>query len=310
MMPSSTFIFTSTPYAKSAVPLASLVPDKRYPHMDALSKIEVKEGDDYSVTIDKNFNGRVHIESDSFFKATITRIFSVEWEKETTDTFHVTAEEGRVYALRQPKAIFKKLCALEDVRKWLEEGFVDKQKTYLVIGYRTLLDAKLVRQTERSTNIAAQGRAPIGAPAEVDPTPTSEMDTQAAGGHRNRAGGAGEFETNGERIYAICYRKVGFKFFEGIDIAFLESGNRWKSFSKTRGKTQGEVEGEVVEADIEEEDEGGVGQIELFATTDGEERFVFLCPNEDDDGKDGDGDEGEEDEWESSTIGKITYPLR
>lgn len=216
----------STPYSKNAVPLASLVPDIRYPHMDALANIDVKEGEDYLVDIDMNFDGRVHVESDSFFKAAITRMFSAEWEKDSRSTFNVTAKEARIYALRRPKDIFKRLCELEAVRKWLQEGYLDKQKSYLVVGYRTLLNAKLIRQDQSSTKVAGQARVPVGAVAGVDPTPTGEMDVQAGVGHEHRAGGEGEFETIGERIYAICYRKVGFKFFKGVESAFLEPGNR------------------------------------------------------------------------------------
>ena len=76
-MSSSTFILTSAHYAKEDVPLASLVPDIRYPNQDALTKIEVRELDDYSGNIDKEFQLPQNFESKSFFKAAIAGIFSV-----------------------------------------------------------------------------------------------------------------------------------------------------------------------------------------------------------------------------------------
>lgn len=258
--------------------------------MDALAKIDLKDGEDYSVDIDMNFDGRMFTESNSFFQAAITRIFSTNWEKDSRSTFNVTAKEARIYALRRPKDIFKRLCELEAVRKWLQEGYLDKQKSYLVVGYRTLLNAKLVRRDHSSTKVTGQARVPVGAAAGVDPTPTGEMDVQAGVGTKQGAGGEGEFETIGERIYAICYRKVGFKFFKGVESAFLEPGNRWKSFSKTRGKAQEE---EIVEADIEEKDEGRGGQSQLFVSTYGEENFVLLSSEDEDESEDeGDSDDG------------------
>jgi hypothetical protein len=280
-MSSFTFIFTTAPYQKSDVPLASLIPDKRYPNQDALTKIVLKEGEDYSITIDKNFDGRIHLESNSFFKTAVTSIFSTEWGKESENSFHVTAEEGRIYALRQPKAIFKKLCEIEEVQKWLQEGYIDKQKTYFVIGYRTLLNAKLVHQDKRSTKVEGKVKIPVGAAVGLDPTLTGYMDPQVAIGHQQGTHNETKFQTIGERIYAICYRKVGFKFSKVGNGAFLDSENSWKSFSKTRGSRAPE-ENEVVKAYIEEQDEDGIGQVETFATADGKERFIYLSQADED----------------------------
>ncbi|KAK4960804.1 hypothetical protein LTR66_012869, partial [Elasticomyces elasticus] len=270
-MPSSTFVFTSAPSAKEDVLLASLIPDKRYPGEDALAVLRLDEEKDVTVRVDKNFKGRMDTGSDSFFKAMVTRLFSMSWESETNSNFQVSADEGRIYALRQPKALFKQLCTLAKVRKWLQEGYLDKQDTYFVIGYRTLLNAKLIRQDQHSSKVSAQGQVPIGAAGGVDPTPEGGMNVEVAGGHGQTAGGEGEFETLGERIYAICYRKVDLKFFEGVDSAFLKSGNHWKSFSKTRGNAS--AEDETLEADIEDEDYRGDGVSGIFAVDDGEEIF-------------------------------------
>ena len=288
-MPSTTCIFTRTPLSKDDVKLASLVPDKRYPHMDALKKIELKPDEDYTNNLDKNFSDRMSAESSSFFKLAITRLFSAELEKEASNTFHVTAEEGRIYELREPKKIFKKLCELDDVKQWLQDGYLDNQKTYFVIGYRTLLNAKLSRQEHHSTTASGKGNIPTGTLAG-DPTPSDQMDVELAIGHKSKVDKEGEFETNGERIYAIGYRKVMLKFHQGIGTPYLKAGNIWETFTKTRGAAP--AENEVIEADIEEEDESGVGQIETFKIESGEEIFIVLSDEEESE------DEGYESESE------------
>jgi hypothetical protein len=144
---STTSIFTSAPLSKDDVKLASLVPDKRYPHMDALiTELKLTPDEDYANNLDKNFSGRVSGESNSFFKLAITRFLSAKLEIEMFKTYHVTAKEARIYELREPKAIFRKLCELDTVKKWLQDGYIDKQKTYFVIGYRTLLNARQGRR--------------------------------------------------------------------------------------------------------------------------------------------------------------------
>jgi hypothetical protein len=101
-------------------------------------------------------------------------------ESEMSNSFQALANESRSYTPLQPKVLFERLCALEKVREWLKMGYIDKQDTYFVIGYRTLLNAKLVRQDQHSSK-----------------------------------------NTDGERIYAIRYLKIGFKFLKDADSAFL-----------------------------------------------------------------------------------------
>lgn len=257
---STTFILTRTPYTRSDVPLGSLVPDKRYPHQDGLVKIDVREGEDYLVDIDKNFQGWVNLQSGGSFREAVGRIISATTGRVTDSSYYVKAELARLYALRQPKAIFKTLCEMADVREWLEEGYKDKQNSYLIVGYRTLLDATLFGPSKH----------------------TSEQ------------------EIVGERIYAICYRKVRYKFVKSAQRFFLESGNRWK-FSITRLAGESLAGDEVVDVDIDVEDERRGIEIATFLTEDGEERFVFL-PSDEEDGDDFEGDDVEEDDVEEDNL--------
>src|SRR5271154_5737868 len=208
---SKVFIFTSTPYATNDIPLGSLIPNIRSPAQDALKKAKLKKGVDYLVNADENFSGRITDESKTFFKAAITRVFSSMLDFESQDTFYVTSETARRYELRQPNLVFHQLCQDDDVKKWLEEGYHDKQDSHLVIGFRTLLNARLFRKAQQATDAAIQFHIPTGAPAG-DPTPTGEGDVKIAGGHGHKSGREGEFTALGERIYAICYRKIVLKF--------------------------------------------------------------------------------------------------
>jgi hypothetical protein len=125
------------------------------------------------------------------------------------------------------------------------------------------------------------------------------MDIEGTVECGDNIGEKGDFRTVGERIYAICYRKVVLKFLKDIRelTPSLKPGNHWTFFSqKFRGQPQ---QGEVVEANIEEEDydgegednfeeddDGGCGHDEIEVFVDGEEKFVLLPPrsehNEDD----------------------------
>jgi len=209
----------------------------RHPNQDSLRKIDVVEGTDYSVNVDLNFSGRMAIPSSSIFKNAVMRLFGA-----ADDTFSVTADEARVYSLLQPKTVFKVLCDDNEVKKWLQDGYQDKQDSYLVIGYRTLLNAVLISRNHPSST------------------------TQ-----RNR-----NFETTGERIYSICYRKVRYRFIQSSVEPALHSGNRWKSYFKIRGAK----EEEYCEVDLEDEDTDG-GNLGTSITSEAE-MFLELPAEEPD----------------------------
>jgi hypothetical protein len=301
-MAPSTFILASAPYAKDDVPLAGLVPDKRYPHQDVLSVIQVEEGKDYSVRIDKALNEYIHAESKSFFKTMITRLLSASVDIQMNSSFQVSSAEGRVYELLQPKTLFKQLSAREEVQRWLEDGYTDGQDIYFITGYRTLLNGKLVHKEGHTSNFSVGCQFPAGLAGGVDPTPEGEMDVGMAAELRRTAGGDGNLETQGERIYAICYRKVAFKFFKGADKVFLKTGNRWKPFFKTRSTDP--AMDEVIEVVIEDKDEGLDGDSGKFATGDDEVIFVCLSSEEEEDASEEEEDASEEEEEEEASGGE------
>lgn len=243
---SSTFIFTSTPYAREDIPLAGLVPDKRYPHQDVFSVLEVEEGKDFSVRIDKLFNQKISGESKSFFRRTIMNIFSASADGKTKNSIQVSSAEGRIYELRQPKALFDMLCTWEEVQKWLEDTYISGEDVYFIVGYRTLINGILGLQEPRSASFSKSLN----------------------------------IETLGERIYAICYRKIGFKFLKGASTAFLKPGNRWKPFFSSRGSDV-DVD-QIIEAGIEDEEDEEENSISETFETDGENE-TFVCLSMEDD---------------------------
>jgi hypothetical protein len=136
------------------------------------------------------------------------------------------------------------------VEIWLKKNFKRNSKIYFVVGYRTLLGAKLSQKEQHNAEISGRARAPIG--AAVDLTPIGELDLEVGEGQEKTASSKAGFEAVGECIFAICYRRVGFKFHKGVDSMSL-LGSHWFSFSKSREKGPEE---EVVEVDIESEDDG------------------------------------------------------
>ena len=272
-MPSSVFILTTTPFAKESIPLGSLVPDRSTPSTDLWTADGIGKHD-YSRVKDKNFDGLISSESETWFELLLSNVLSVSLRAEHTAKFHVTADRGYVYLLQEPREIFKRTVAREDTKRWLEDGYRDKLETWFVVGLRTFIDASLQRHTKKSGETSAKTKAPI---SEGLGDGTGSADVGGSGGHKGSVGVKADLETVGERIYAICYRRVKVSLIRGEISAKLVPGNVWKSFMATRGNA--EQDDDYLEADIEELDDVEGCVVKKGTIADGEE-VVFAIPPE------------------------------
>ncbi len=133
------------------------------------------------------------------------------------------AHHGFIYQLWSPSAWFVREAEKVEVRRWLEDGWRERKRTWMVVGLKTLVDADLVT-----------GRSDFRDKVQGDNEEEQE-----------------EWEFPGERIYAIRYARVDMRFFESWECAPVR-GTRWESHSSVLG---GEGELEIVEAYLEEVEE-------------------------------------------------------
>ncbi|KAF3140311.1 hypothetical protein TWF703_003184 [Orbilia oligospora] len=233
-LPSSVFELASRLYAKEDISLASLIPDRRYPNQDALAEIQLEEWKDYSMSIDRNFSDFVksNAKSNSGFKRALSKIFLSPTVKEVGGDVQILAEESRVYMMRQPREIFKQLSGRQSVRDWLTDYYMNSDEDiYFIVGYRTLVNAQFVATDLKVNQKTRHSRS--------HPGPRENY----------------RYETTGERIYAICFRRVSIiSLRNGTPGSMLDSTNYWKTFTEDRGIDM-DTEEEILSADLEEEDD-------------------------------------------------------
>jgi hypothetical protein len=279
---SSKFILTNVPFLLEDVQLASLVPDIRNPHQDALSALEVIKGVDFSVRDQRNLKVLLNSAESSFFRTHLTKLASLYHKGSENGRLELSTTEGRVYELKQPKSLFKKLCSMQTVRTWLQEGIEDGQETYFIVGFRTFLNAMTSEQKNYSSHASAQASVPVGevVGGAAYPVLRDTLDIGLAAGVGKGSDTGEASEIPGERIYAICYRKIAFKMFRArqADTAFLES-NLWKMVSDNRGHP--EDEHEVVQADLGDIDEVSQAVSMVLKGDDDLEEYILL-PDEGD----------------------------
>ncbi|KAF3918687.1 hypothetical protein AA313_de0206826 [Arthrobotrys entomopaga] len=270
-LPSRTFMLTSRLFPKEDISLASFIADRRYPNQDALivtstnqkqdkiSNISLKEGRDFSVVSDKNFSESVgtQITKDSSLRKAMSKLF-LKPMFQADGEMQVFAEESRVYTLLQPQALFQRMYEDPDIQKRLQRFCLKSKKVHFITGFRTLLNARFVGKEKRAPQFARLPPKLAGEPF---------------------------YQTTGERIFAICYRKVNLRRLNSKDggDGILNSESDWKGFwEEVRGSGDPNANEaaavEEISAEIGDEDETAGGDSWRYHWQNGKDDIWFGIP--------------------------------
>jgi hypothetical protein len=272
-MSATTFILTSSPFLPSQVTLASFVPNISQPHQDAKRPYTVRDSD-YSIQTDGLFAGQMDSSSKTFLDVLATKLASFSVAREKSNTLKLLAESGKIYTLNNPDDLFEAIVfgaeTGPEVRRWLERCRLRRLAPRFVTAYRTFTDATISREEQHGTDVAGGVTAPVSA-SLGDPLRLADVEMRA--GRHTSTGVSSSVETPGERIYAVCYRKIKIReVFGGGAGPSLDQTNKWKPFAApSRGKVE---EDAYLQAGLSEEDDGDVNEL-YEATSASRERVQF-----------------------------------
>lgn len=246
----STVLLSSFLLPHKSVELGRLVLNAKQPQQDFFEPTAVGT-DQIAVSVQQNF-AEIQLEAKATnLRSILTQLVTTSHGKHGSRAAQLEALRATTYHLVNSGAWFDRLCGMTETRKWLEKAFEQGKNVYLVVGYHTVFDAHF-----RQQNLGLlRNSARIRGPSEVlvnggvrGFTPGSAGEVGLGVTRREFYGHQRYFTAPGERIYAVQYRKVKFRWFSSrnVDRAFLEQNNRWKVFWEVRGQVNDEDD--VVEA--------------------------------------------------------------
>lgn len=204
--------------------------------------------------------------------------------------------ETKRYQLGNAEHVFRKACAGEQVREWLQENVIKpKVDAYMIVGYHTITNPRIVKgnQLQRETKFHADDALVTNAATPGHPGVANMRNTTW-----NKRRFMQKLSVDGEGIFAVQYRKVVYK----LDRWYSESqvglrDSKWHMFLHIRGQDdQGhysvetdlggpaEFEPDPVDSDDEDEEPPEVPEFYFVKTgdvgEDGEgevqEEFIFF----------------------------------
>lgn len=237
----------------SSVKLGRLVLSPYSPHQDYVDP-PVPSTPEISKNTQSNFTTQLTSNTSTKLRSRLTALIAASRTTTSSSTVTLSAAQGTTYTLHNSGAWFRAACRAPEVREWFEGAVLGAAATnvYLVVGYHTLTDVCFAAQEEGSEIAAGGVRVESGLLGPVLSGTGAGLDADVEVGVRRTSDWAGrkEWAEGGERVWAVQYRKVGFRWFASrrIEKGELERENRWKlCWSGMGGATRGH----------EEEEEGG-----------------------------------------------------
>ncbi|RHZ50466.1 hypothetical protein CDV55_102972 [Aspergillus turcosus] len=208
------------------------------------------------------------------FTAKLAQLVSAsQTEHRNTDTL-VATERVTTYELSDPQAWFRRAVKAEPVREWIKHAINHHCDIFMIVGYHTMTDARVVIGAPDTAEITTWLKLPlmkalasaeitlpydeIGHPAfeNMASAPKKhhqyhrppQPQTQLL--HRPRPGVQKRLVAIGEQVCALQYLKVRFRWLSSstLDQTSLEKENQWKIYSNVRGDTA-----DVVQVDVQED---------------------------------------------------------
>ena len=184
---------------------------------------------------------------------------SIDWGK--SKKLELSSAKAAAYLLKNSSTWFEKVCGIQATRKWFEKCIGRGRKIYLVVGLRTIFDGRLKIDHTKITSTGGHAQLPADLLAGLPPV---GLSVGGGGKVSKDQGSTSEFSAAGERIWALQYRQVKFKWYSSkkMETAALESGSRWQTFDRGGETTYyGGVEEndteDVIEAVLDDELELG-----------------------------------------------------
>ncbi|KAJ5740093.1 hypothetical protein N7533_012877 [Penicillium manginii] len=222
----------------SAIKLGRFVTNIDEPHRDYHDPV-LGQGLNIIEKVARQYDGADSLGTQRTFGSELTAFLSSSMSSRTNARIHVTTKQVKTYYLDNNGQWFRDIVKSEDVRKWIERTIDEGEDIYVVVGYHTVLDARIAEQALEEKlldgKLAVSLSSALAASGVV--VPFGELvDPRLVGSSGRAEDLQRQFVAQGEQIIAVQYRKVRFRFLssKSVDNATLAKEARWERYDRPR----------------------------------------------------------------------------
>lgn len=205
------------------------------------------------VTHQTGYSGTQQTAADRNLTAVLTYLVSASRRRRSRTFTEVTSDRATTYRLGNSGLWFKNAVKADATRNWIEQAMDDGDSIYMVVGYHTLMDARIVEGVATTSATIAQIQVPLSIATTDVPAPIGHIANPGIASHQQQGQRVQrQFVATGERICAVQYRKVRYRWFSSRDRgAELAKGTQWKMDWDIRG--QGGGSNDILETELQDE---------------------------------------------------------
>ncbi|KJZ74125.1 hypothetical protein HIM_06574 [Hirsutella minnesotensis 3608] len=192
----------------------------------------------------------------SGFGSGLTSLMSAALSKRARTNLRVTTDQVKTYVLANSDDWFEEATGIPATRSWIERQIDRGRKLYVVVGFHTITDARIVQESARQTS--AQGHAELPASLSLAAlgavAPLGNiLDPSIEGHHYDLDDDKAHFLAAGEQVCAFQYRKLCHRWLSSnkLDQSQLSKLPRWASVETWRDAE--DDEDDVIEVELTQE---------------------------------------------------------
>lgn len=239
----------------SAIKLGRFVTNVDEPHRDYYDPSPCN-GFSVIAKVETHYDSTEVLEGHRNFASELTAFLSSSISSRTQASIRITTSQMKTYYLDNTGQLFRDVVRSEDVRKWIERTIDEGEDIYIVVGYHTALDARIMERRQEQNGLDGKLVVPVlnALAASGVIVPCGDLVDPGLAGSGGRAEDQQrQFVAQGEQIIAVQYRKVCFRFFssKSVDKATLAKEAKWVRYDRPRYfQSDGE---DVVEVSLEDD---------------------------------------------------------
>jgi len=212
-----------------------------------------------TVTLREHYAGFQREGEKTGFLLALTSLLSSKFSKQSNTRTRITTSHVRTYALENSSQWFEECMTIESTRKWVEKAIADGDDIYMIVGFHTVVDARIISESVRGREVGGRAGVPvdlslvaIGAIAPLG----NIINPQIDGHHENADGVQAQFLAPGEQICAFQYRKICHRWLshKNRGTAQLSKAPRWKAYDTWRTSGKSEDTKDTIEVEMVEEE--------------------------------------------------------
>jgi hypothetical protein len=230
------------------------------------------------VSVRDDYHGSSQENAGNKFALALTSLMSAGFSNRAKTNVKIAADQVKTYTLANSTRWFMEAMSLEDTRKWVERAIYQDDDVYLIVGFHTVFNARIIQESVRGRETAGEISLPVGlslAAVGVIAPFGNIVDPKISGSHQAAEGGRVQFVAPGEQVCAFQYRKICYRWFSSrnVDNAVLSKWPRWTTYDRSRdrdeeGGRDDSIEVELVELQADggdwDREEASTGEILLL----------------------------------------------